>query len=251
MGRPTGDILSGFGTLVLESVDLPDDVLFQFEALEFSISADVNSVKSKKMKNGQVVVAGTAKNEVTHSLKLTIEAIHAQVLALAYGYLPTTETVAWSNLKQRKVAGDIVVDTAITSTNVLATIVQENGSYQALKQITGTTTPGPDEFKIDVANNRLETNAANNGKTVIYRTIGSLVEVSALGFGSTAVEIGSLKFQGTAYMGTQKVGIIVDKMGLTSEPEISPTEVGSLEFEFDLIPVGDAPKGYKQVFFDY
>lgn len=245
MAKPTGDILTGMGQFVLESLGLPTDIMLNLEPIEFSIEPSVNKVESKKFKNGKKVRAGTAINETSHTCKMSVEAIHWQIVELAFGYRSTTETIAWPTRKEAvaDAAGEII-DLDITSSNLMVVVQDATGEYIPLAA-------GVGGYTVTVGSNKLSVGVAYAGRNVIYRVLKSLAGVKALGYSDTADEFSAFKFNGVGYMGHAQVGISIEKMALANEPTINPADVTKLDFEFDLIPVGSAPKGFKLVQIEY
>jgi hypothetical protein len=245
MAKPTGDILTGMGEFVLESLGLPADILLNMEPIEFSIEPSINKVESKKFKLGKKVRAGTAINESSHTCKMSVEAIHWQIVELAFGYRSTTETVAWPTRKEAVAdASGNIVDLDITSSNLMVVVQDSTGEYIPLQS-------GAGGYTVSVGTNTLGVGLTYAGKNVIYRILKPLTGVKALGYSATADEFSAFKFNGVGYMGHAKVGISIEKMALANEPTINPADVTKLDFEFDLIPVGSAPKGFKLVQIEY
>lgn len=248
MAKPTGDIISGMGEFVLATLGMPTDFLINFEPIEFSIEPNLNKVESRKFKNGIKVRAGTAINELSHVLKMSVEAVHWQIIELAYGYRSgLIASVPWSARKEKVVpASGNIVDLDITSSDLMVTIQDATGEYKPMAAGTGA-----GQYTVTPATNTLSVGAGNAGRVVIYRVITPLANVQGLGYDAAAAAFSALTFNGVGYMGHAKMGVIVDKMALANEPTISASDVGKLDFEFDLIPVGDAPKGYKLLKIDY
>jgi hypothetical protein len=246
MAKPTGDILTGMGEFVFETLALPSDIMLNLEPIDFSIEGTANSVKSYKFKNGRRVQAGGGINQVDHTLTMSIEAMHWQVLELAYGYRSTTEaTVAWPTRKEGVLdATGSIVDTDITSTNVMVCVQSVAGVWTSVPS-------GAGGYTVTVGTNTLSLGATFANRPVVYRVLKSYTNVKALGLNASAIEFGGFKFNGVGYMGSTKVGIQIDRMSLADEVTINPSDVTKLDFKFDLLPTGVAPKGYQLIELPY
>lgn len=245
MAKPTGDILTGMGEWLMESLGLPQDILINMEPIEFSIEPTVNKVESKKFKNGRKVRAGTAINETSHTCKMSVEAIHWQIIEVAFGMRSATQNVSWPTRKEATAdATGKVVDLDITSNNLMVVVQDATGEYIPLQ-------PGVGGYTVTVGTNTLDVGVTYANSVVIYRVFKPLANAKTLGFSSVGDEFSAFKFSGVGYMGHSKVGVLIDRMALANEPTINPSDVTKLDFEFDLIAVGDAPKGYKLVEIEY
>lgn len=241
-------ILFGVGRATMVSIIAGQERLLTFEPMSFQLATDTNTVKSTKYNtDGQIVIAGSAKQSVTSTLTMGIEAITWMTMQLAHGELDSTSTdieipdLLFGNLP---LTGAQTISNSIIPANALkvTAAVYTDSKAKSLLRVTGTPAAG----QFSVAAGAITVGPGLAGATIGYRVLRTVPTCQSLGVEADAAKFTKFRFDGILATDdrTSVMRLEVPELSAEKEPSISIDSPTKFELAYTLIVQPGKPRPY-------
>jgi len=242
-------LLTGIGLPSFETYKPNTDLLIPINPITFEINGESESIQSRRYNDdGFIVIAGSRTTSKEYTLTLGIEAVDWASLEFSLGKRSTTVVNrVLARLRRGVVPATApyeISDPTITAANVangkiLASIsARYVGGPMAYLAESSSSTPGPGEYYVDTANNKLIFNAAQARAPIAYRVKQTYATMQNIGYDPNAIALDDVAFSGIAFgdeFVSKGVLISIPRMTRSSIPSLSLSEVTTLTVDFKLV----------------
>lgn len=235
IGRPIVTVNIGTGANIQK-------VLLPIEPMSFKLTPAVNVVKSKKFNvDGQLVIAGAAKQSIEWSVSLGIEAITWAVLQMALSEVDQTSTnlgigaLRFANMPTTGTTF-VINDTDVTSTPGTLQVAVYGDIRPRFLTAVAVGPPGPGQFTAATGVITLgDTNL--NGRTIGYRVLLTVPTCQSIGVETAALQLlDNLSFEGILKTDSPRsvTKIYIPNLKSAGEPTVDVQSVTRFELVYDL-----------------